>query len=399
MKYFLTATAAKNAKPKAKPYKLADGGGLYLLISVTGAKLWRYKYRIGGREGTYAIGAYPQYSISMARVEHAKARDLVSQGISPRNHRTTQKLKQIADAESTFAAIAADWIAKTKTRWSPYYLKQVERSMASDVFPRIGSLPIKQVTSAHLLQILKTVEGRGAETVALLIRQWCSAVFRYAAANLLVEGDPAVVLRGAVTRSKVKHNAPLPAKEIPALLAAVTSFSGNRTTAIAIELLLLTFVRTVELRKAEWGEIDFEKKLWRVPAQRMKMKIDHLVPLSSRAVDLLIELRVLTGSQKFLFPNSRKHTECMSATTINRALERMGYRGKLSAHGFRSTASTLLHEMDFPSQIIERQLAHAERDKVKASYNHADFLPQRIKMMQHYADFVYAPGGNPVVHN
>ena len=255
MKYVLTDTAVKNAKPKSKPYKVADGGGLYLLVSPTGAKLWRYKYRIAGKEGTYAIGVYPTLGLAKARTEHAKSRELVSQGVHPRHQRVTEELKQITDAGNTFKAIATDWIAKNGARWSPYYLRQVERFMGSDVFPEIGPLPIKQVTSAHILKIIKKAEARGAETVALQIRQWCSAVFRYAVANLQVDSDPAAALKGAITRPKVKHNAPLSAEGIPALLTAVGKFGGYRTTTIAIELLLLTFVRTVEMRKGRVGGV------------------------------------------------------------------------------------------------------------------------------------------------
>ncbi len=388
MKYVLTDTAVKNAKPKTKPYKLADGGGLYLFVSPTGAKLWRYKYRIDGKEGTYAIGAYPAFGLAKARAEHANSRELVRQSIHPRQHRTIAKLKAATEAGDTFEVIAKEWITKNSARWSPHYLHQVEGTMAADVFPKIGALPIKHVTSAHVLQILKTAEARGAESVAILIRQWSSSVFRYAASNLKVDADPVAALKGAVTRPKVKHNAPLSAKEIPALLTALGKFGGYRTTTIAVELLLLTFVRTVELRKAEWTEFDFAAKLWRIPAQRMKMKAEHLVPLSEQVIQLLSELKEWTGSRPFLFPNHRNPSECMSATTINRALERMGYGGKFSAHGFRSTASTLLHEHGFPPEQIERQLAHAERNAVKAAYNHAQYLPERTLMMQQWASYI-----------
>ena len=388
MKYVLTDTKVKSAKPKTKPYKLADGGGLYLFVSPTGAKLWRYKYRIDGKEGTYAIGAYPAFGLAKARAEHANSRELVRKSIHPRQHRATAKLKVSNEAADTFEVIAKEWITKNSARWSPYYLRQVERTMAADVFPKIGALPIKQVTSAHVLKIMKTAEARGAESVAILIRQWSSSVFGYAASNLRVDADPVAALKGAVTRPKIKHNAPLSAKEIPALMTALGKFGGYRTTTIAVELLLLTFVRTVELRKAEWTEFDFATKLWRIPAQRMKMKTEHLVPLSEQVILLLNELKEWTGSRPFLFPNHRNPSECMSATTINRALERMGYGGKFSAHGFRSTASTLLHEQGYRPEIIERQLAHAERNAVKAAYNHAQYLPERTLMMQQWASYV-----------
>jgi hypothetical protein len=226
MRHVLTATAVKNAKARAKPYKMTDGGGLYLLVSPTGAKLWRYKYRIGGKEGTFAIGEYPAFSLAKARAEHAKSRALVDLAVHPLHNRKAEELKQTTDAGNTFKAIANDWIEKNKKRWTPYYLRQVERFMASDVFPQIGALPIKQVTPAHVLSIMKKVEARGAETIAISIRQWCSAVFRFAVANLQADADPAAALKGAVARPKVKHNAPLSAKEIPAFMTALGKSGG-----------------------------------------------------------------------------------------------------------------------------------------------------------------------------
>jgi integrase len=398
MKLALTDTAIKKAKPKATAYKIADGGGLYLLVAPNGSKLWRYKYRIGGKEFTFAIGPYSEVSLATAREVHTNSRKLVSQSIHPLHHRKAEELKKTTDAANTFKAIASEWIVKNKGRWTPYYLRQVERFMASDVYPSIGALPIKQVTAAHLLTILKKVEGRGAETVAINIRQWCSQAFRHAVANLQVDADPTAALKGAVARPKVKHNTPLSAKEIPAFMTALGKFGGYRTTAIAVELLLLTFVRTVELRKATWSEFDLEAALWRIPAERMKMKTEHLVPLSSQAVALVKELHEWTGSRNYLFPNYRTPKDCMTATTVNRALERMGYRGKFSAHGFRSTASTLLHELGYRPEVIERQLAHAERNKVKAAYNHAEYLKERKTMMQQWASYIVSLcGGADVV--
>lgn len=384
----LTDTAVKNAKPKGKPYKLSDRNGMYLLVSTTGARLWRYKYRIAGKEGLFAIGEYPEVSLAKARDEQARARELVKQGINPSHQRKLEKLEIVSEAGNTFKAIAGDWIEKNKSRWSPYYLKQVERFMELDVYPKIGSLPVKQITAAHIHKILKTVEARGAETVAINIRQWCSAVFRYAVSNLQADADPAAALKGAVTRPKVKHNRPLAVHDIPWFLVALGKFGGYRTTAIAIELLMLTFVRTVELRKAVWSEFDLDAAVWRIPPERMKMKREHLVPLSTQAVSLLKELKDWTGNRTFLFPNYRTTTDCMTGTTINRALERMGYAGKLSGHGFRSTASTLLHERGYRSELIEKQLAHNESNKVKAAYNHAEYLPERTAMMQDWADYI-----------
>ncbi len=266
--------------------------------------------------------------------------------------------------------------------------------MAADVFPFVGKLPIRSVSAAHLLEILSRIEGRGAATVALLVRQWSSAVFRYAVATLRADADPAAALKGAIHRPRVQHHKPLAREQIGEFSQALEQYGGYRTTVIALRLMLLTFVRTVELRKAEWIEFDLDRAEWRIPAERMKMRESHIVPLSAQAVELLRELSSLTGGRRLLFPNYRKPNECMTATTLNRALERMGFNGKdsigFSAHGFRATASTMLNEMGYRSDVIERQLAHAERNKVRASYNQAEYLEERRQMMQAWADDIDA---------
>ena len=391
----LTDAKIRNTKPGPKPAKLADGGGLYLEVRPTGSKLWRFRYRIAGKENVFAIGEYPSIGLAEARAEHGKARALVKQGIHPSHNRQAERLSsQVANA-NTFEAVAREWISKKSPRWTAYYLRQVTRFLESDVFPHIGKLPIRTVTSAHLLEVIRRIEARGAETVALLVRQWSSAIFRYAVATLRADGDPAGALKGAIHRPKVEHHKPLSRKQIVDFKDAVGKYGGYRTTVIALQLMLLTFVRTVELRKAEWSEFDLEHAEWRIPAERMKMREPHIVPLSKQAVDLLRELQTYTGGRGFLFPNYRSPKECMTATTLNRALERMGFNGKdsigFSAHGFRATASTLLNEMGYRPDVIERQLAHAERDKVRASYNHAEYMGERTAMMQEWADFLSNP--------
>jgi integrase len=246
------------------------------------------------------------------------------------------------------------------------------------------------VTAAHLLEIMRRIEDRGAETVALLVRQWSSAIFRYAVSTLRADSDPAVALKGAVQRPPVEHATPLTREDLIKFVNSVDQYGGYRTTVIALRLMLLTIVRTKELRLAEWSEFHLDRAEWRVPAVRMKMKDPHIVQLSRQAVELLRELNTHTGGRGFLFPNYRNPKTCMSATTLNRALERMGFNGPdtigFSAHGFRSTASTMLNEMGFRSEIIELQLAHTDRNKVRASYNHAKHLDERRDMMQQWAD-------------
>ncbi len=392
----LTDSKIRNTKPGEKPIKLTDSGGLYLEVRPTGAKLWRYRYRIAGKENVFAVGEYfndkrgGHISLDEARTERDKARVLVRQAIHPSHNRRAVRLATHAENANTFEAVAREWIAKKKPAWTAYYLRQVERFLASDVFPYIGNLPIRNVTAAHLLEIVQRVEGRGAETVALLVRQWASAVFRYAVATLRAEIDPAAALKGAIHRPKIEHRKPMTHDQIKAFMKALDGYAGYRTTVIALRLMLLTFVRTVELRGALWAEINLDRAEWRIPAERMKMREPHIVPLSWQSVELLRELHTHTGGRSFLFPNYRNPRACMTATTLNRALERMGFNGKesigFSAHGFRATASTILNEVGFRPDVIERQLAHAERNKVRASYNQAEYLEERRAMMQQWAD-------------
>ena len=403
----LTDSQIRNTKPGEKPIKLTDGGGLYLEVRPTGAKLWRYRYRIAGKENVFAVGEYAQapngeakeqtqarrnagmLTLAEARVRLEEWRALVKQGIHPAHNRQAARLANNAENANTFEAVAREWIAKKKQGWTPYYLRQVERFHDTDVFPYIGSLPIRNVTAAHLLEIVRRIEARGAASVALLVRQWASAIFRYAVATLRADTDPAAALKGAIHRPKVEHHKPLSRNQVADFVKALDFYGGYRTTVIALRLMLLTFVRTVELRAAHWAEFDLDRAEWRIPAERMKMREPHIVPLSRQAVELLRELHTHTGGRSFLFPNYRNPKTCMTPTTLNRALERMGFNGKdsigFSAHGFRATASTMLNELSFRSEVIERQLAHAERNKVRASYNQGEYMEERRAMMQQWA--------------
>ena len=393
----LTDTEIRKAKYKNKNqpnewpsvYKLSDQGGLYIEIRPSGSKLWRYRYRIEGKEAIFAIGAYPEISLERAREVHKGARQLVKQGIHPSHARSVNKAEQIAKNKTTFKAIAFEWIEQGKAGgWSGYYLRQVEHSLKNDVYPAIGGLPIRSISPAQLLEILKRIEKRGAVTVALNIRGWFSQIFRFAVSTLRADSDPAAALRGAIKRGKVQHSKPLSKSELPKLAGKIDEFGGNQQTKIALRLLMHTFLRTGELRQAKWSEVDLEGRTWTIPAERMKMREKHIVPLSRQAIVLLAELRALTVSREHLFPNKRKPKTCMSNTTINRCLERMGYAGQFSGHGFRATASTLLNEMAYRPDLIERQLAHKERNRVRASYNQAEYIKERTEMMQHWSDFI-----------
>jgi integrase len=406
----LTDTRIRNLKASHKSRKVTDGGGLYLEIRMTGSKLWRYRYRISLKENVFAMGEYGispageseyeaenrrasgRYTLAEARQERERCRGLVRQGIHPAHHRQLQRTMRLANLSNTFRAIATEWLDKKKPRWSPSHFHQVEHYLAKDAFPYIGSLPIRDVTAAHLLEIVQRVEGRGTATVAFLLRQWFSAIFRYAISTLRADGDPTTALKGAVTRPRPVHCKPLDPTDIRSFLQVLGSYGGYPTTIIALRLILLTFVRTVELRGACWTEIDFERTEWRITAERMKMKDAHVVPLSKQALDLLKELHTLTGSRSFLFPNYRNPRTCMSATTLNRALERMGFSGSggigFSAHGFRATASTMLNELGYRGDVIERQLAHRERNQVRAAYNRAAYMQERRAIMQAWADLL-----------
>lgn len=392
----LTDVKVKNARAGEKPVKLSDQGGLYLEVMPSGSKLWRYKFRLSGKESRFSLGAYPDVTIAQAREAHALARKLVGQGINPVQQRKTEKLVAISEGANTFKVIAEEWIRKKKHGWAAYYLRQVERFFAGDAYPAIGELPMRQITAAHVLAILKKAEARGAESVAVNLRQWIGAVFRYAVSTLRADFDPAAALKGAIIKPATKHSKPLTIDEMSRMIKAIEENGGYTTTRIALRLMLLTFVRTVELRGARWEEFDLDAAVWKIPGERMKKRLPHAVPLSVQAIELLRELHLFTGNQQWLFPNGRRPKDCMCATTLNRALERMGFAGKdgigFSGHGFRSTASTMLNGAGFKGDVIERQLAHVEKNAVRRAYNQAEYMPERIQMMQAWADLVDAVG-------
>ena len=383
----LTDAKIRQARPQDRPYKLTDSHGLYVEVKPNGSKLWRYRYRIAGKENIYALGQYPVVSLSDARTERDNARQLVKRGVHPAHNRQNKKASQLANNANTFEAVAREWTEQNKNRWSPGYLKQILRFLELDAFPYIGQLPIRSIVAADLLAVVRRVEKRDATTIALLLRQWFSAIFRYAAATLRADTDPAAALRGAIQRPPVKHHQPL--KDIPTFIKKIDEYGGYRTTQIALRLALLVFVRPGELRKAKWEEIDLDKALWRIPDFNTKKRRTHIVPLSKQAIKLLKELHTLTGGQAYLFPNCRRAKTCMTGTTLNRSLERMGYAGEFSAHGFRATASTMLNEMGtYRPDAIERQLAHMDKNSIRGIYNNAEYIAERREMMQQWADYL-----------
>ena len=393
----LNNTRIRNTKKGARPYRLTDGKGLYVEIRPSGAKLWRYRYRINGRENVYAIGEYfddsstpGHMSIDVARNERAKCRLLVRQGIHPIQEKRTLKLQRAQAAQNSFRSVADEWLQKHASHWSAGHAKYVQRVLEKDVFPDVGALTIDQVKAAHILPILDRVAARGAAVVAINIRIWCSGIFAHAVRTLRAAHDPTTVLKGHIKRPAVQHRLPLTRSAIRQLRTKLELFTGAEHTRIALQLLLYLFVRPGELRRAEWTEFDLDAAVWAIPSHKMKKRERHLVPLSIQSVELVRQLRKLNGQFQFLFPNERRPKECMAASTLNMALKRLGYGGEFTAHGFRATASTELHEMGYRSELIEFQLAHAERNATKASYNHAQYWAERRQMMQTWADCVDA---------
>jgi integrase len=386
----LTDTKIKQAKPADKAYSLADGQGLYLDVRPTGAKIFRYRYWINPKKaGIYTVGEYPQVTLADARKERERVRDLVKQGLNPNQEKKADKLRKHIAGADTFEAIAREWIEKKSPGWTTYYIGQITKGFENDVYPHIGTLPVKKINSLQILNLLQLVEKRGAPTVAMNLRMWISSVFSYAIVTLRAELDPASALRGAIIRPPVEHAKPLSKDGIKLFLERLANFGGNRITAIALELLLLLFMRTIELRKGEWAEMPEGAIDWNIEPGKMKKRRHHIIPLPHQARALIAELRTITGSGRWMFPNTRRPYEMMSATTVNRALEHMGYgSAELTGHDFRATASTLLHEMGYNDDWIELQLAHVDKNKTRAAYNHARYINERRQMMQDWADFI-----------
>ncbi|GAC1621145.1 MAG: tyrosine-type recombinase/integrase [Nevskia sp.] len=396
----LTDKAIRAAKPKAKSYKLSDERGLYLAIQPNGGLWWRLKYRVMGKEKLLALGTYPDTGLADARIKRESARSLLAQGVDPGEHRKLERARGTLAAADSFEALALEWLAKFGPTWTEGHGDKIKRRLERDVFPWIGTRPVGEIMAPELLAVLRRIEGRGAVETAHRAHQNCGQVFRYAVATGRAERDPSADLRGALPPVKQTHHASITdPKSIGELLRALQSYKGSFVTQCALRLAPLTFVRPGELRHAEWNEFDFDAAEWRIPAGKMKAGALHIIPLSHQAVAILRELQPLTGSDGYLFPSVRTRLRPMSDNTILGALRRLGYSGdQMTGHGFRSMASTLLNEHGWHKDAIERQLAHGERNKVRAAYNYAEHLPERRKMMQAWADYLdsLAAGGKVV---
>ena len=387
----LTDIKIRNSKAKAKPYKLADEKGLYLLIMPEGAKYWRLKYRFMGKERALALGVYPEVSLSDARDRRSLARKQLANDIDPGIAKQVTKRATQTAAENTFEAVGREWFSKYSARWVKTYSSKILGRLENDIFPWIGKSPISEITAPQLLSVLRRIEARGALETAHRNHQCCSNICRYGIATGKCERDPAADLRGALPPTKVKHRATIlePAR-LGELLIAIQGYQGYFVTKCALALSPLVFVRPGELRNAEWSEINLETGEWHISAEKMKMRQPHIVPLSKQAIQILQELYPLTGQGKYLFAGCRIKTRPMSDNTLNAALRQLGYDAtQLTAHGFRATARTLLDEvLKFRPDIIEHQLAHAVKDPNGRAYNRTSHLEDRRTMMQKWADYL-----------
>ncbi|MBP8270495.1 MAG: integrase arm-type DNA-binding domain-containing protein [Sphaerotilus sp.] len=395
----LTDTALRKAKPGDKPQKLADGGGLYLLLKPTGAKWWRWDYRrpVSGKRNTLSLGTYPDVSLALARERRDEARRLLAQGVDPGETRKAEKAAGEQRAANSFEVVAREWLAKQS--WVPGYISKVTAWMANDVFPYIGSRPIASLSAPDFLSVGRRIEERGAVESAHRILQNCSQVMRYAIATGRAERNPVPDLKGALTRPPKRHFASIvDPKQVGALLRAIDGYAGSPEVRAALKLAPLVFVRPGELRQAEWTELDLDAEdadhqpvpFWDIPGSRMKMREPHLVPLAPQAAAILRELQPLTGRGRYVFPSARSPKRPMSNNAVNAALRRMGFDSDtMTGHGFRATARTILDEvLGFRPDWIEHQLAHAVRDPNGRAYNRTAHLADRRKMMLAWANYL-----------
>lgn len=386
----LTNLQVKHAVAKRKPYKLFDGGGLYLLVNTQAAKYWRYDYCFQTKRKTFAIGVYPRVTLKRARKRLFEVKDQLDQGIDPCRQRKILKLAQGGSQDNDFETIAREWHQRYLSTWSPAYAKTILHRLEINIFPMLGFRPIDVIEPLEVLAALRQIEARGALHTAHRIRAICSRVFRYAVATGRTKFDPSRDLQGALPPAQSTHFATLTdVNQIGGLLRAIETYQGDYSTRYALRLLPYLFVRPGELRHAHWDEINFELKQWRIPAEKMKMRREHIVPLSHQSLAIFKKMYQHSASHPYIFHSLRSPKRPLSDNTFNAALRRMGYgKDQITAHGFRSMASTQLNELGFKFDLIEKQLAHEESNAVRAAYNRATYLPERIAMMQQWADYL-----------
>ena len=387
----LSDTAIRNLKVPSKPTKISDDRGLFLLLTPSGGKLWRFKYRFDRKERLLALGRYPDVSLAKARERREDARRLLADGIDPNAHRKIHKEARAESLRNTFETVAREWYSRELPVWAPAQAKKMTGILEKDLFPWLGSMAITEIKVPKLLEVLRRIEQRGAAEVARRALQCCGQIFRYAIATGRASVDVTPNLKGALSKSKTRHHPAItePSK-VGELMRAIEGYSGTFVVRCALKLGALTFVRPGELRKAEWSEIDLKLGEWSIPAERMKMKEPHLVPLARQALTVLRELHPLTGHGRYVFPGERSHDRPMSENSVNAALRRLGYStDEMTGHGFRAMARTLIEEkLKFSPHFIEHQLAHAVRDPNGRAYNRTAHLDARKEMMQKWADYL-----------
>lgn len=387
----LTDKFIKSLKPKDKPYKNGDGGGLYLEVLPTGTMSWRYKYRYLKKDKRLTIGNYPVITLAEARERAMDAKKLVANGVDPCEFKKESIREKEIEAVNSFELIAKQWFEHKKDDWTERNAGYVWRRLEQKLFPYIGKTPIKQLKRKDMLEAIRHTEEAGSNDLAHRLAQYCKQICQYAYREEIIGSNPAVDLHDSLKRYKKEHHAHLETHEIPAFLKALDRNHARlyATTRYAIKLLMLTFVRTNELINARWEEIDFENAQWTIPAERMKTRKPHIVPLSKQVLAIFRELKDMNGHREFVFPNQVNPRKTMSDSTILRGLYQLGYKGKLTGHGFRATAmSTIQEKLGYRYEVVDRQLAHAPKTKIQAAYDRAKFLDERTAMMQEWADFL-----------
>ncbi len=387
----LADITCKNAKPRTKPYKVADGDGMYLEVMPNGSRYWRLKYRVGGKEKRLVLGVYPEVTLAEARDKRADARKLLAAGIDPSVAKIERKYLTAQNTTNTFEAVAREWHQHNIEKWTSNYASDILRRLETDILGVIGKRPIADISPLLMLETLKKIEKRGAHEMSRRAMQYCSQIFRYAIVTGRAERNPTADLKDALKPVKHGHFAALEAKDLPAFLCALKHNDARlfNQTRLAIRLMMLTFVRTGELIKSEWKEFNLDSGEWHIPAERMKMRRPHVVPLSKQAVEVLHQLQGISSNRDYVFASVAKPRQHMSNNTILKALERLGYKGRMTGHGFRALAmSTIKEKLGYRHEVVDRQLAHAQRNKVDAAYDRAQFLSERKKMMQEWADYL-----------
>jgi len=380
----LTSTKINSLKPKEKPYKTADAHGLYIDVRPTGAKFWRQKYRYNKVEKLLSHGKYPVVSLAEARKLRDEAIKLLSQGIDPSKAKRQAK----ASLGNTFGRVAKEWFDQKSINWKPIHSDKVWRQMEADLLPYLKDEPIDKISPTDLLEVLRRVEARGALDVASRLRQRCEGVFKLAILTERAESNPATQLVGVLKTKKVKHLNALDYKELPEFFTRLEAFESHHVVKTAVKMIAHTFIRSKELRLTPWSEIDFEERMWTIPVDRMKGDGDHLIPLTEPVINLLQELHAYNGHREFVFASPQRPKQPISTNAMIQVLYRMGYKGKATIHGFRTTASTYLNESGYNPDAVERQLSHAERNKVRAAYNRSEYITERTKILHDWSQFL-----------